>query len=335
MTYARVSSRPSTTGRLDLLSLAAAAAALRLELGAVRSIGDTLRALGVARRHEWLVPRWLGALARLGAVELDGDTYRVRREVPDADLDVLDDLDVLHVRSRIPDEVARLHRRALKCLPELLRDEVTAAELLAPESTVLGALAGEGLSQLTQELDETAAELVARAARAGRRRVVELGCGTGRMTAAVLRESPGLTELYRFTDIAGQPLREETLDVNKDFAAQGFADATADVVVAGHTLHHAANIGRALARIRDLLVPGGELLFTISTGDDPVALTSTHFLHSPVRGGASSRGGVIFPAVPVWHAALHAAGFVLNAELSVGSRSSARHHLFHAVRETV
>lgn len=334
MTYARVSRRPSATGRLDLISLAAAAAALRLEFGAVRSIGDTVRTLGVSWRHAWLVPRWLCALARQGVVELDGDIYRVRGEVPDADAG---DLKALHARLRIPDEVARLHRRALICLPELLRDEVTAAELLAPESTVLGALAGEGLSLLTEELDESCADLVALTARARqhRIRVVELGCGTGRMTAAVLRESPDLTESYRFTDVAWQPLRAETLDVNVDFTAQGFANATADVVVAGHTLHHATNIGRALTRIRDLLVPGGELVLTTQAEDDPVALTSTHFLHSLEWVGAAAHGGVIFPAVSVWRDALHATGFTLKTELSVGAGSSVRHHLFHAVRETV
>jgi len=334
MAHPRVARRPSATDRLDLISLAAAAAALRLEPGAVRSVAGTAQALGVAPRHEWLVPRWLGALARHGVVDLDGDTYRVCGEVPDGGAA---DLDELHVQSRIPDEVARLHRRALIYLPELLRGDVTAAGLLAPESTARGALAGEGLSVLTQQLDESCADLVALAARTRRHqlRVVELGCGTGRMTAAVLRESPGLTELYRFTDLAGQPLGAEALDVNTDFVAQGFADATADVVVAGHTLHHATNIGRALARIRNLLVPGGELLCTTLVEDDPVALTSTHFLHSCERGGAVSRGGVIFPAVSAWRNALHAAGFALKVELSVGARSSVRHHLFHAVRETV
>ena len=127
--------------------------------------------------------------------------------------------------------------------------------------------------------------------------MVELGCGTGRLTAAVLRESPGLTELYRFTDLACRPLRAETLDVDEDFVAQGFADATADVVLAGHTLHH--------------------------------------FPHSPERGGPVSREGVIFPSVAVWQKALHATGFALRAELSAGASGSVRHHLFHAVRETV
>jgi hypothetical protein len=66
-----------------------------------------------------------------------------------------------------------------------------------------------------------------------------------------------------------------------------------------------------------------------------MALTSTHFLHSPEPGGQVARGGVIFPGDDVWRTALRAAGFVLTAELSVGGLSSARQHLFHAVREAV
>jgi SAM-dependent methyltransferase len=335
VTCPRVSGRrPATSERLGFISLAAMASALRLEPGAVRSIGDTLRTVGVAARHEWLVRRWLRALSVHGVVELDGDTHRVLGEVPRAEHG---ELDALHTRLRIPGEVAQLHRGALVHLPELLRDELTAAHLLAPHSTVLAAMAGEGLSSLSGELDDACAEFVRRARRARPWpvRVVELGCGTGRMTAAVLKESPGLIDHYRFTDVAGQPLRAEGLDINEDFAAQGFADATADVVVAGHTLHHAVNIGRALSRIRDLLVPEGELVFTTPAEDDPMALTSTHFLHSPAPGGEVVRGGVIFPSAHVWRTALRAAGFTPLEEMSVRTSSSARLHLFHAVREAM
>jgi SAM-dependent methyltransferase len=333
VTYPRVSGRrPTASVQLDIVSLAAMAAALELEPGAVRTVGDTMRSLRVAPRHAWLVRRWLRALALPGLVELDGDVYRVVRDVSASGADELEDL---HTRLLIPDEVALLHRRALAFLPELLRDDLTAAKLLAPESTVLGALAGERLNLLTAELDEGCAEIVLRAT-LGRRqplRVVELGCGTGRLTKALLSESPSLLEHYRFTDIAGQPLRAETLDVNEDFAVQGFRPASADVVVAGHTLHHAVNLCRTLVRVHDLLVPGGELVFTTPTSDDPVALTSTHFLHSPKPGGSVAREGEVFPSGQVWQTALRAAGFVLKTEMSVGSGSSARHHLFHAVRE--
>ncbi|RAS66969.1 methyltransferase family protein [Lentzea atacamensis] len=335
MAYPRVSGRsPATSDRLGSISLAAMAAALELEPGAVRSIGDTVRALRVAGRHEWLVRRWLRALSAHAVVELDGDVYRVLGEAPAADPD---ELVLLHARLRIPAEVARLHRRALVYLPELLSDELTAADLLAPDSTVLGALAGEGLSSLSGELDEAGAEYVRRTARARQDlvRVVELGCGAGRLTAAVLRESPGLINHYRFTDIGAQPLRAEGLDINEDFAAQGFADGTADMVVAGHTLHHAVNIGRALCRIRDLLVPDGELVLTTPVEDDPMALTSTHFLHSPAPGGEVVRGGTIFPGAHLWRTALRAAGFTPLEEMSVGVSSSARLHLFHAAREAM
>ncbi|NGY63304.1 class I SAM-dependent methyltransferase [Lentzea sp. NEAU-D13] len=336
--------RSASLTYLDEVSVAAMVSALELEPGARASLDVTARALRIAPRHEWLVLRWLRTLALRGVIEFDGRGYRVLGEVRRLRPE---DLSSSYRRLRIPRNAARLHERAVRRLPELLRDEVTAGALLAPDGSACAALAGEGLSSCTDELDEDCAQLVGSGALVRRRavRVVEIGGGTGRTTDALLDVLPSAIACYRFTDVceevlwavvrARPELRAEILDVNQDFADQGFADASADVVVAGHSLHHATNIGRALMRIHRLLVPGGELVFSVPAGDDPAALVSTHFLHSPVPGGEVLRGGQIFPDGGVWESALRAAGFALKVSMSAGARSSVRHHLFHAVREAV
>lgn len=345
MTYPQVSRhKPTPEVQLDLVSLGAMASALRLRYATTGSISATLRQVGVAPRHAWLVRRWMLALALEGVVELDGDAFQVCGVVPDPEVE---DLPELHEWLRFPVDVARLHQRALAVLPQLLRDEVVVSDLLAPTGTEQDVIAGEGLSLLTNDLDDACAHLVLRSllTRGKAIRVVELGGGTGRLTDAILREAPRTAEDYLFTDVseyvrrvaaAARPeIWTASLDVNEDFVAQGLPDAGADVVIAGHVLHHAVNIGRALTRIRDLLEHGGELIVTTPVGDDPVALTSTHFLHSPVQRREVLRGGEIYPNERLWRSALRAAGFALVASMSVGGRSAARHHLFHAIREAV
>lgn len=336
--------RSASLKHLEEISLAAMVSALELEPGVRTSLDVTARALRIAPRHEWLVSRWLRTLTLRGVIEFDGREYRALREVRRTEPG---DLSASYRRLRIPRDAARLHERAVRRLPELLRDEVTAGALLAPDGSACGALAGEGLCCCTDELDEGCAQLVGSGALVRRRavRVVEIGGGTGRTTDALLDVLPSAIACYRFTDAceevlsavtAARPaIRAEVLDVDQDFADQGFADASADVVVAGHSLHHATNIGRALTRIHRLLVPGGELVFSVPAGDDPAALVSTHFLHSPAPGGEVLRGGEIFPDRGAWEAALRATGFALKVSMSAGARSSVRHHLFHAVREAV
>ena len=345
MTYPHaLSADPASLGRLNLISLASMASALRLERGATASVGDVVRGLGVVPRHEWLVGRWLRALASAGVVEFDGDAYRVVGDVPCAESE---ELASLQARQRYPLEVALLHRATLANLPRLLRDELDVADLVASPGTAHGVMAGERLCRFSDELDAACAEVVRSAVRCRGRlvRVVEIGGGMGRTTDAVLKECPAAADHYLFTDTSPVVLRgaAETcpdlwtaqLDVNASFEQQGLAPASADVVIAGHALHHAVNIGRALTRIRDLLAPEGELVFTTPVGDDPVSLTSTHFLHSPRSGDEVRRGGDLFPAERTWRSALYAAGFTLLTTVSAGGKASPRHHLFHAAREAV
>ncbi|WP_394617315.1 class I SAM-dependent methyltransferase [Lentzea sp. JNUCC 0626] len=330
--------------QLELVSLRAMADALGLRYATAGSISATLRELGVVRRHEWLVRRWLLALAAEGVIELDGDSFQVCGVVPESGVV---DLAELQECLRLPVDVARLHAGALTVLPQLLRDEITVGELLAPIGTEQDAIAGEGLSLLTDELDDACANLFLRKLISIRRdlRAVEIGGGTGRLTDAILSEVPRAADDYLFTDVseyvrrvaaAARPqIWTAALDVNEDFVAQGFPNTSADVVIAGHSLHHAVNIGRALTRIRDLLEPGGELLITAPVGDDLAALTSTHFLHSPAQDREVLRGGDIHPPERLWRVALRATGFSLLTSMSVGGRSPVRHHLFHAVREAI
>ncbi|SEK57717.1 class I SAM-dependent methyltransferase [Streptacidiphilus jiangxiensis] len=107
---------------------------------------------------------------------------------------------------------------------------------------------------------------------AGPRRVVDLGCGTGAGTFALLDRFPDARvtavdasagHLHRLREKArerGVADRITTVEADLDADWPELADPVAggpDLVWASASLHHLADPDRALRRVRDLLAPGG------------------------------------------------------------------------------
>ncbi|WP_051791531.1 class I SAM-dependent methyltransferase [Amycolatopsis jejuensis] len=296
-------------------------------LGAMADVvlpGTATEALRVAPRHRWLLERWLEVLADAGVSTPNGK--------PD-----LAELPGLYASLGFPPEMAPLHRSALERLPELLRDEVRIQDVLFSGTDVLTALAAYQTNVITDRLNATVADLVRAAAPA---RVVEIGGGTGRLTAAVLPELAGAD--YCFTDVSRLftraaerfGVRTGLLDLNRPFPEQGFPPGSADVVLAGHALHNAVHIGQSLGRIRDLLAPGGELVFTESVAEDPAVLTGMQFLLSPEPGKPVPREGRFFLDETAWRTELSAAGFIVEPGDAIGGQQVFRAKLRDAIGTT-
>ncbi|UED88019.1 class I SAM-dependent methyltransferase [Streptomyces profundus] len=100
------------------------------------------------------------------------------------------------------------------------------------------------------------------------RRIVDLGCGTGAGTFALLERFPeahvtavdtsaGHLRLLREKACA-RGVEERVRTVRADLDAPGWPDlGTPDLVWASASMHHLAHPDRALASVHDLLVPGG------------------------------------------------------------------------------
>ncbi|WP_221350533.1 class I SAM-dependent methyltransferase [Streptomyces beigongshangae] len=294
-----------------------------------------LEALAVAPRHAWIVRRWLRTLTAENRLHLHAATGRYhslaapdRREHARA----LRELDGACRGLGYPPSMTRFFRAAAERLPLLLQDRASLQEVLFPDGETGTARGNYRDSVPSRWANHAAASLIAEEARhrtsRGPLRVLEAGAGVGGTTGTVL-EALGDTDVdYLFTDVSpfflrtakevfgGRPgLRHALFDIQADPLAQGFEAGSQDVVLAANVLHNARHAGRALAALRELLVPGGLLVLVESCQEHYQTLTSMYLLMSPAPGEqdwfTDLRVGQdrVFLTAEEWTHQLDAAGF--------------------------
>ncbi len=150
-------------------------------------------------------------------------------------------------------------------------------------------------------------------------RVLEVGLGSGGTTAELLAALPEvsctLTDLSplfvtaardRFTARPG--LRFAVFDITQDYRAQGFLPSSYDVIVAGDVLHACCDVPDVLARLAELLVPGGWLILTEVTREHLPFMISLEFLLQIDFADQRRDGDDWFFTEPQWRQLLAEAG---------------------------
>ncbi len=97
------------------------------------------------------------------------------------------------------------------------------------------------------------------------RRIVDVGCGNGRLSALIARSG---NEVVGVDNSEEQIRLAQSLNagpgaprfVRAEAEALPFPDASADLVVFSHALHHIARPGRAIAEASRILEPGGRVV---------------------------------------------------------------------------
>ncbi|MER8159785.1 SDR family NAD(P)-dependent oxidoreductase [Streptomyces sp. NPDC094472] len=252
---------------------AAAALARLLPDPAAPFTADDLVAAGMEERHRPLIALLEPLLLRRGLLT---ETPGGRCLTPDA----------RHTPPPVREALVRapgdVHRIALAT--HLTRH---LADVLTGRASALALLSAESAAHLLEQYYDTApisrfhnrlAQALLRALLAHwpadrALRVLEIGAGTGGMTAALLPLLPGDRTRYRFTDVSPAYLTRArnrfgdygfveygTFDLDRDLAEQGYHPQGFDLVVAANALHTAKDLEPALGRVASLLAPGGHLL---------------------------------------------------------------------------
>ncbi|MBS0541425.1 MAG: methyltransferase, partial [Proteobacteria bacterium] len=162
--------------------------------------------------------------------------------------------------------------------------------------------------------------------------VIEIGCGTGGTTKSLLPRlragdryiatdiSPRfVTSLSQQLGIQGMPL-----DISRPAKDQGFADGSADIVVAANVLHATESLRATLAHTLPLLAADGALLLIENAGplvwgDLTFGLTDGMWAFTD----ADVRPGHALPAPQTWIALLEEAGLVVEIHQPGGPETAA------------
>ncbi|MGQ4491360.1 amino acid adenylation domain-containing protein, partial [Streptomyces sp. SAS_281] len=270
---------------------------------AEHTLEDVIEAVGAAPENHYLVLRWLNALEQEGRVVLDADTGRyreLREDAPGEHEAVLDRIDALEPRIRWGAELIRYHRVSEQHLAPLVRNEIDLKTLLFPEGrldTAEAAYRDNLISRHNNAVVVSALrEIAQRHAGPEPLRLLEIGAGVGGTSTVLVPELDGLGVDYLFTDLshffltAAQEnfraypwVRYGLFDLNRDYRAQGLAPNSFDVILLANVLHNSVHAPQVLTRLRELLAPGGWLVFIEASRDAYHVMTSMEFnagLHS-------------------------------------------------------
>jgi SAM-dependent methyltransferase len=288
------------------------------------------RALGPL---DWM----LRHLAARGAIEADGERFRMRGPLPAFDPAAVREEQLRHDRSPLPSYV--LAETVAQDYPAFLRGDVAGEDVLfAPRRLRLWMdyfSNDNGLYAVNNRVGAVAVEQwLPRDGGA----VLELGGGLGSGALAVLErlETAGRLNAireYRFTEFVPAFLRRGqqalqaryatragltfgALDMNRPFTEQGVGPASLAVVYAVNTVHVASDLEFTLGEVRRALEPGGRLIIAECVRPHPRQTVYAEFVFNLMDTFRSPRlhplyrpgGGFLTPEQ--WTAALATAGFV-------------------------
>lgn len=292
-------------------------------IGRTMDTAELLAGLEVVPRHQLLIARWVEILYQRCYLRSEGGRWRCPVPVQEADWQESWVLASESWRGLGSESFVRYLRSNAEQLLPLMRDEQQATYLLFPQGSmeIADAIYRENIT--ARYLNTLIASLVCQRARNQQGlRVLEVGAGTGATTDAVLAQchDEDVQVNYHFSDLSTffiEKARERyrhhamqfsLVDIDRPLVEQGISAASQDVVICAGVLNNAQDTLRVLRKLRELLVPGGWLLFSEATREHYEILMSQAFMMPEPRDDRQRTRERFFSIVQ-WRDALWRAGF--------------------------
>ena len=269
---------------LEALSSSFVAVALRnlgqaLMPGTRFTTEQAIATLGITARQQRQFGRLLEMLAESGVLRCMGSHWDVV-DAPDENVA----LHVQRIQSDYPQLAAELEMLS-RCghnLAAVLKGDSDPLQLLFPDGELGGAARFYEESPTFKDMNAMIGSVIESVARhwppSRPLRILEIGAGTGGLTAHILPRLPAHQSEYVFTDVSNLFLnrardrfgqypfvRYQLLDIERAPAQQSYPPHHFDMVISANVLHATRDLTQTLCHVRDLLAPGGLLLLLEGT----------------------------------------------------------------------
>jgi len=253
----------------------------------------------IIKKHYWLVKRWLFHLTKNEFLIQDGQQrYQANRVITGAERDEIWNKAKMYWNEKFGGAVFMEYlRNSGYQLDALLKGELDPVTLLYPEGRVdyVQSFYSDNLS--SRYTNKCFAEVVKRITdqKPGETiKILEIGAGTGATSIEVLPLLQDKNYEYFYTDVSNfflpvakkrfaeyKNMNYGVLDIDSDYRAQGFSSNSYDIIIAAGVLENARDIPYSLSKIKELVVPGGWLVFTDPTEEQLWVLGSQGFMMMP------------------------------------------------------
>ncbi|CQR73880.1 Tyrocidine synthase 3 [Sporomusa ovata DSM 2662] len=261
------------------------------------SIDELMRRFKIHPRYQTLILHWLNVLIEEGVLERNEAGIYLNRRSLHKELPDLLQAGKLNLFPNVSKEALALEaffRCDNSLYIELLQGNIDPLELFLTEDS---SLTPEALSQFNLSKEyyidlscKVFSIIVNSYPLAKELRVLEIGTRAGSATSSLVSLLPAGRGGYLYADessfftdrirqkLGGRaPLEYGLFDMNKTPLQQGYEPHSFDVIIADNTLHRARNIETTLEYLKEILAPGGLLVFIESTRNRRLMLTTVGF----------------------------------------------------------